>query len=67
MRREGYIIEEIVDYANMADSFDQVLRGTARKRSSQGRYLLAHREEVIKELTEAISSGTFSVKDYRER
>lgn len=37
MRREGYIIEEIVDYANMADSFDQVLRGTARKRSSQGR------------------------------
>lgn len=67
MRREGYIIEEIVNYANMADSFDQVLRGTARKRSSQGRYLLAHREEVIKELTEAISNGTFSVKDYRER
>ena len=28
MRREGYIIEEIVDYGNMSESFDTVLRGT---------------------------------------
>ena len=27
MRREGYIIEEIVAYPNMAQSFDQVLEG----------------------------------------
>jgi hypothetical protein len=52
MRREGYIIEEIIDYSNMSESFDEVLRGKKRKRSRQGRYLLAHREEVIKELTE---------------
>ena len=67
MRREGHIVEEIAEYANMSDSFDQVLRGSKRKRSRQGRYLLAHREEVIRELTERISSGTFTVKDYRER
>lgn len=47
MRREGYIIEEIIDYSNMSESFDKVLRGKKRKRSRQGRYLLAHREEVI--------------------
>lgn len=67
MRREGYIIEEIVEYGNMSDSFYTVLRGTKRKRSRQGRWLLAHRDEVIRDLTERIASGTFTVKDYRER
>ena len=61
MRREGHIIEEVVEYSNMAESFDQVLSGTKRKKSRQGRYLIAHREEVIKELSERIASGTFHV------
>ena len=67
MRREGHIIEEVVEYSNMAESFDQVLRGSKRKKSRQGRYLLAHREEVIKELSERIADGTFTVANYRER
>ena len=67
MRRDGHIIEEIVEYANIAESFDQVLRGTKRKKSRQGRYLIAHREEVIKELTHRIADGSFTVQDYRER
>ena len=69
MRREGHIIEEIVEYSNMAESFAQVLSGTKRKKSHQGRYLLAHREEVIKELSERIASGTFHVteKDIEEK
>ena len=67
MRREGYIIEEIIEYSNMSESFDKVLRGKKRKRSRQGRYLLAHREEVIKELTEQIANGSFRVSGYRER
>ena len=67
MRREGYIIEEIVDYSNMAESFNQVLRGKKRKRCRQGRYLLAHREEVIQELTNQIADGSFKVSGYRER
>ena len=69
MRREGHIIEEIVEYSNMAESFDQVLSGTKRKKSHQGRYLLAHREEVIEDLSERIASGTFHVteKDIEEK
>ena len=69
MRREGHIIEEVVEYSNMAESFDQVLSGTKRKKSRQGRYLIAHREEVIKELSEHIASGTFHVtaKDIEEK
>lgn len=67
MRREGYIVEEIIEPSNMEDSFNQVLRGTKRKRSRQGRYLLAHKEEVLDELTALISSESFRVKDYHER
>lgn len=67
MRREGYIIEEVVEYSNMSDSFDQVLRGTRRKESRQGQWLLAHREEVIRELSDRIKVGTYTVRDYRER
>lgn len=67
MRREGHIIEDIVEYSNMAESFDQVLRGSKRKKSRQGRCLLAHREEVIKELSGRIADGSFTVANYRER
>lgn len=67
MRREGYIVEEIIEYSNMSESFNKVLRGTKRKTCRQGRALLAHREDVIAELTEQIATGTYKVKDYRER
>lgn len=69
MHREGHIIEEIVEYSNISESFDQVLSGTQRKKSRQGHYLLAHREEVIKKLSERIASGQFHVtpKDIEEK
>lgn len=55
--REGYIIEEIVEYSNMSDAFDEVLRGTERKKCSEGRYLLAHREQVLQKLSNGILKG----------
>lgn len=67
MRREGYITEEIVEYSNMEESFRTVLRGTKRKRERQGRYLLADKEGVIKELSEQIAAGTYRISGYRER
>ena len=67
MRREGYLIEEIVEPSNMEAAFRQVLRGTKRKRSRQGRIMLAHKEKVLEELSARISDGTFRVKDYHEK
>ncbi len=67
MHREGHIIEEIIEYHNMAEAFDTVMRGTKRKRSRQGRYLLEHREEVIAELTVALADGSFHLGGYYER
>lgn len=67
MRREGNIIQEIIEHRNMSDSFDQVLRGTVRKTCREGKELLAHREEVIANLQREIADGTFTVTEYRER
>lgn len=67
MLREGHIIEEVIEYSNLSESFDQVLRGSKRKKSRQGRYLLSHRDDVLQELAHRIADGSFSVSDYRER
>ena len=60
-------MEEIIEYHNMAEAFDTVLRGTKRKRSRQGRYLLERREEVITELTASLADGSFQLGGYHER
>ena len=64
MRREGYIIEEIIEYSNMSEAFDAVLRGTDRKESTQGEKLLARREKVISELTGKRKGRNVSVPDW---
>lgn len=46
----------------MDDSFKHVLKGTKRKRSQQGRRLLANKNKVIKELSRLIESGRFALK-----
>lgn len=67
MLREGYIMQEITSYGNMSEAFDRVLRGKKRKKCRQGRYLLAHREEVIAELTAKLADGSFRLGSYHER
>lgn len=66
MRREGYIIEEIIDPANMAESFDYVMRGKKRKTCRSGRWMMKHREEVLSDLTRRIADGSFQVAGYHE-
>lgn len=60
------LIDEIIGYGNISDSIDVVLRGTKRKRTRTGRYILAHRDEVITKLQNEIKEGTFHITDYRE-
>ena len=42
-------------------------RQQAVNAAARGGYLLAHKPEVLEELAAQIASGTFRVKDYRER
>lgn len=66
MRREGYIIEEIINPDNMGESFDYVMRGKKRKTCRTGRWMIRNRNEVLADLTRRISDGTFEVKQYHE-
>lgn len=65
MKRDGFIIEEIIDYSNMSDSFDYVLRGR-KKKTRCGRYLFKREEEVIRELQASIKDGSFTISGYNE-
>ena len=60
-------MQEITSYGNMSEAFDRVLRGKKRKKCRQGRYLLAHREEVIAELTAKLADCSFRLGNYHER
>lgn len=60
------IIAKIVEYGNIANSIDVVLRGRKRKRLRAARYILDHRDKVIARLQDEISNGTFAIRGYRE-
>ena len=57
MKRDGYIIEEIIDQKNLEDSFDTVVRGTERKNSVEGKWLIANREWFLAQVKQEIISG----------
>lgn len=72
MKRYGYIIEEICDRRNLEAAFDTVVRGKARKKCSEGRWLLANRESFLDSVAEEIRSGHIELgkwhpKDIMER
>ena len=61
MKRDGYIIEEIVEQQNLEESFDTVVCGTVRKNTFEGKWLIAHREEFLASVREEILSGHISL------
>lgn len=66
MRREGYIIEEIIAPHNMEESFDYVMRSKKRRTSRTGRYIMRHKDEVIADLSRRIGDGSFTISGYKE-
>ena len=61
MKREGYIIEEIIDDRNLDDAFCSVLRGTERKMLAEGRWLIEHKQEFLDEVKAEIVSGHINI------
>ena len=57
MKRIGYVIEEIVQWGNLNEAFDTVVRGTKRKQSREGRWLISHREKFLRSVAAEIESG----------
>lgn len=67
MRRKGNIMEEVTSYNNLSLAFDAVLSGTKRKKSKQGKALIANRDSVISELSSSLNDGSFQLGDYIQR
>lgn len=67
MRRDGFIIEEIIAWDNLNDAFDTVVRGTRRKNSEEGRYLIEHRDEFLLSVREEVLSGKLDLGHCHER
>ena len=62
MKRDGYIIEEIIDHQNLEDSFDEVVRGELRKEVLiEGKRLINHRAEFLQSVRDEIMSGHVSL------
>ena len=66
MKRVGYVMEEIVDRRNLEDAFDYKVRGRVA-RSRKGRWLTAHREEVLDTIGRELLEGTWTPGHYSER
>lgn len=64
MRRLGAkdgIIEEICSEANLRESIATVMRGRKRKRTREGRWIMANSDKVVEILRERISTGEFHI------
>lgn len=60
------LIDEIVEYGNISNSVDVILRGRMRKQTRNGRYILEHRDEVIAKIQKEIKDGVFQITSYTE-
>lgn len=66
MKRAGYVIEEIITEENLEESLRYVMRGSKKKNSREGKYILKHKEEILKKIREDIESGEYKISGYRE-
>ncbi len=67
MRREKDIMKEVVSYPNIYAAIDEVLSGTRRKSTREGRDILEHRDEVIARLQQTLADGSFQIGSFYEK
>ena len=66
MKREGNIIQEIIQEDNINHSIDIIIHGRKRKKSRIGRWILKNRSLVVEILARKIKNGTFRISGYSE-
>ena len=59
-------MERATSYGALSDAIDIVFRGTKRKQSATGRWVLSHRDEFISQCRERMLSGRFKIQGYHE-
>jgi hypothetical protein len=63
-KRYGYLIDQIIEYGNMSEAFDEVVGGLRNKERKA--YYEAKRSRVIADLQALIVAGRFRVESYTE-
>ena len=66
MKSYGGIMQRATSYVALSDAIDIVFRGTKRKQTRLGRWVLSHRDEFIKQCRLRMYSGNFKIQGYRE-
>lgn len=66
MKSYGGIMERATSYEALSDSINLVVRGTLRKESAAGQWILSHRDEFIRECQQTLRSGSFHIRHYHE-
>lgn len=66
MKRFNHLIPLICTRDNIERSIKTVLRGTKRKQTKTAKYILSHKDKVIDETIESISTGTFRLGKFKE-
>lgn len=67
MKRDGFIIEEIIEQCNLEDAFDSVVNGTKRKNLREGKWLIAHRAEFLEIVRQEFLSGKLTFLPYHRK
>lgn len=67
MKRDGYIIEEIVEQSNLEAAFDSVVSGKKRKSLNEGKWLIAHRESFLEIVRQEFLSGKLTFLPYHRK
>ena len=67
MKRDAHVMEEVLAYSNIYAAIDEVLSGTERKKTSEGRYILEHRDQVIAQLQQELGNGSFVLGTWEDR
>jgi len=66
-KRDGHIIEEIVERENLELALDTVLRGEMRKQLAEGKWILEHRESFLDEVAAEIESGHVDLGEWHPK
>ena len=56
-----------MERANLEEAFKRVLAGRKRKRSFQGRGMVARKEAVLDDIARRLADGSFRISGYHER
>lgn len=66
MKRLNNIISEVVSDSNLIESLNYVMRGTKRKNSISGRYIINNKSDVLSDIKRRILDGSFEISGYHE-